>query len=87
MFHTGDSPGICFASPRTFPIEMADFCATILIDVEFALCARGCVLTTARVDLERLSRINLVVLDAAFGNFGIFVIYTGIVVKIRLLAP
>jgi hypothetical protein len=84
--HTGDSPGICFASPGAIPIEMAHFSTTILIDIEIAFCARGCVRATTRVDLEHFLRKNLVVLNATFGNFGIFVIYTGIVVKIRLLA-
>jgi hypothetical protein len=84
-FHTGDSPGICFASPGAIPIEMAHSSATILIDVEIALRARGCVRATTRVDLELISGINLVVLNVTFGNFRIFVIYTDIVVKIRLL--
>ena len=66
---------------------MTHFCAAILIDVEVALGARGCVRATTRVDLELVSRTNLVILNSAFGNFSIFVIYKGIVVKIRLLAP
>jgi hypothetical protein len=87
VFHTGDSPGVCFAAPGAIPIEMTHFCATILVDVEVALGARGCVRATTRVNLELVSRINLVVLNVAFGNFSIFVIYKGVVVKIRILAP
>ena len=60
---------------------MTHFCAAILIDVEVALGARGCVRATTRVDLELVSRINLVILNVAFRNFGIFVIYKGIVVQ------
>jgi hypothetical protein len=87
VFHTVDSPGICFAAPGAIPIEMTHFWAAILVDVEVALRARGCVGATTRVDLELVSRINLVVLNVACGNFGIFVTYKGIVVKIRLMAP
>jgi hypothetical protein len=83
--HTGDSPGICLAPPGAIPIEVAHFSATILIDVEISFRAGRCVLATTRVDLELVSGINLVVLNVTLGNFGIFVVYTGIVVKIRLL--
>jgi hypothetical protein len=84
MFHTGDTPGICFACPGTVPIEVTHFVATV-IDVELALRARRRVLATTRVDPEFLMRINLSVLNVADGNFSIFIIYAGVVVKICLL--
>jgi hypothetical protein len=86
-FRTGDPPGVCFDSPGAVPIEMAHFWATLLIDVKIPLRAGRRVRATTRVDPECVSRKNLGVLDVLDGNFGIFVIYTGIVVKICLLAP
>ena len=65
---------------------MAHFWATILIDIEIAFRANSCVRVTTRVDLEHFIRSNLVTLNVTFGYFGIFVIWTGIVVKIQLLA-
>lgn len=59
----------------------------VLIDVELALCARGRGRATARVDLEFVSRKDLGVLNVFDGNFRISVVYTGIGVKIWLLAP
>jgi hypothetical protein len=86
MFHTGDCPEI-YACPGAVPIEMAHFFTTVLIDVELALRARGRLLTTTRADRELAFRINLGVLNVPDGNFSIFVICTGIVVKVCLLAP
>jgi hypothetical protein len=87
IFRTTDRPGICFGSPGAVPIEMAHFWATILIEVKIALRARSRVRAATRVDPECASRKNRGVLNALDGNFSIFVIYTGIVVKTCLLAP
>jgi hypothetical protein len=43
-------------------------------------------LTATRAERELAVRLNLGVVYVADGNFGIFVIYTGIAVKICLLA-
>jgi hypothetical protein len=66
---------------------MARFFATVLIDVKLALRARSRVQETTRADPELVSRKNLGVFNVLDGNFRVFIIYTGIVVKICLLAP
>ena len=87
-FRTADCPGILLASPGAVPIEIAHFPATraILIDIEVALRARSRVLAATRVDPDFLSRKNLETLNIRGGDFVIFVVYAGIVVKICLLA-
>ena len=74
MFHTGDTPGVCFASPGALSIEMTHSVFAV-IDVELALRARRRVLATTRIDPEFLMGINLSVLNVADGNFSIFIIY------------
>jgi hypothetical protein len=59
----------------------------VLINVELALRARGRGRATPRVDLEFVSGKDLGVLNVFDGNFRISVVYTGIEVKIWLLAP
>ena len=86
MFHTGNTPGICLTSPWAVPIEMTHSIATV-IDVELALRARRRALATTRADPDFFMRTNRFVLNVADGNFSIFIIYAGIVVKTCLLAP
>ena len=90
MFHTADRPGIRLASPGTVPKEISHSFATgtILPDIEGALCARGRVLAATRGDPDiSAARSKLGTLNNRGGDFIIFVIYAGIVVKICLLAP
>ena len=86
MFHTTDRPGV-FATPGTLPVEMTNFFATDLIDVEGALRARRRVLETTRANLEFIIGFNSLALNFLDGNFIILITCASIVVKIYPLEP